>query len=926
MATMVYLSRCEGPQPEIVYRRSGDVVLGGLFGLHYTTRNANACRILREFQTLKRVEAMTYAIDRINADETLLPGVNIGFEIYDTCFYDVVALGRSMNFIPDRSGEICSCVNVAESDPIVTPSGECETKYSGVVEDVETMSTCCSGTALVGLVGAERSEASMQAATLMGLYETPQISYLSTSDTLSNKASFPYFLRTVPPDRHQVSVIVDIILHFGWSYVSFLYSDDEYGQSAYDSFREQTQQAGICTAYFEALDEDADAAVYDEIYLQLLSDQYHRAKVVVLFTHAQGARKIFEASLRGPITSAFTWVVSDAVGNIGAEMFQALNLETAAVGMLATVPFSETLEAFEEEFVQLVPDNTDNPWAPEFFGRYIPCALEDLPCREPVVQTPSQETLVMDAVYAFAHAMDTLMREECDDFSEESRKYCLVTRSQNGTRLLSYLKETSFESLANGNFSFTADGNGEGRYAIENYQMTATGDLKAVYVGSWRETREEGKRLVLDGADILFYTDAGWNTTEPPTSFCSEECPPKYARVHVQDTAICCWNCQQCERDEVVANLTECKPCPADSLPDPASGYTMCQQVELVPLLYYSWLGPCLVGVSALGCLIACVVLILLVVNIKDALIQRSEPVLLFIILVGIFLAFAVGLTVIFPPLAPVCTFNRLATSLSYTVIYVPLAIKSVRLFRIFKKAKATDSQEEAHLLSLPSQLTLFAFGVLGQAGISTVWLYMKPTAIVPYPFTVNDDLVIQMACDVFWAEPLTTILYNFSFLLLCCIFSILARHLPDNYHETRFITFSSFGSCILIAAFCVPYITASRAFEGFLYAAILAGVNSMLVLVCVFIIKLYAVIHVTPAVPSMVSSALAGTATSAYKERARTRTTSSTDIRVGSSTTNLLQRPKGKSKASKEVTFSDIRPEANGTSSDNLQTESTRL
>ena len=232
LTAMVYFSRSEGPKPEIVYHHDGDVVLGGLFGLHYTVTYAEACVFIRETQSLKRVEAMVYAINRINADETLLPGIDIGFDIYDTCYYDIVTLGRSMNFVPDSSGEICTCTN------------DTKTGGSGGI-------ICCEITPLVGIVGAERSECSIQSATLLGLHQTPVISYLSTSDTLSNKNVYPYFLRTVPPDRYQVSVIVDILLRFDWTYVSFLYSDDEYGQNAYAEFTTQSQQAGICIAYYE---------------------------------------------------------------------------------------------------------------------------------------------------------------------------------------------------------------------------------------------------------------------------------------------------------------------------------------------------------------------------------------------------------------------------------------------------------------------------------------------------------------------------------------------------------------------------------------------------------------------------------------------------------------------------------------------------
>ena len=42
---------------------------------------------------------MLYAIDRINRDNTLLPGITLGCHILDTCLRDTYALEQSLEFI-----------------------------------------------------------------------------------------------------------------------------------------------------------------------------------------------------------------------------------------------------------------------------------------------------------------------------------------------------------------------------------------------------------------------------------------------------------------------------------------------------------------------------------------------------------------------------------------------------------------------------------------------------------------------------------------------------------------------------------------------------------------------------------------------------------------------------------------------------------
>lgn len=56
-----------------------------------------------------------------------------------------------------------------------------------------------------------------------------QVSFFSTSPELSNKARFEYFTRTIPSDLHQVRAMVEIVKRLGWSYVSVIYEESNYG-------------------------------------------------------------------------------------------------------------------------------------------------------------------------------------------------------------------------------------------------------------------------------------------------------------------------------------------------------------------------------------------------------------------------------------------------------------------------------------------------------------------------------------------------------------------------------------------------------------------------------------------------------------------------------------------------------------------------
>ena len=77
----------------------GDIILGGLFPMHEKGTGGQACGDIKEEKGIQRVEAMLYALDKINNDTNLLPNITLGAHILDTCLRDTYALEQSLEFI-----------------------------------------------------------------------------------------------------------------------------------------------------------------------------------------------------------------------------------------------------------------------------------------------------------------------------------------------------------------------------------------------------------------------------------------------------------------------------------------------------------------------------------------------------------------------------------------------------------------------------------------------------------------------------------------------------------------------------------------------------------------------------------------------------------------------------------------------------------
>ena len=87
-----------GTKAEVI-KLPGDIILGGLFPMHEKGTGGMTCGAIKEHKGIQRVEAMLYAIDKINADPLILPNITLGVHILDTCLRDTYALEQSLEFI-----------------------------------------------------------------------------------------------------------------------------------------------------------------------------------------------------------------------------------------------------------------------------------------------------------------------------------------------------------------------------------------------------------------------------------------------------------------------------------------------------------------------------------------------------------------------------------------------------------------------------------------------------------------------------------------------------------------------------------------------------------------------------------------------------------------------------------------------------------
>ncbi|ELW69522.1 Metabotropic glutamate receptor 4 [Tupaia chinensis] len=203
-------------------RIDGDITLGGLFPVHGRGSEGKACGELKKEKGIHRLEAMLFALDRINNDPDLLPNITLGARILDTCSRDTHALEQSLTFVQaliEKDGTEVRCGS--GGPPIITKPER-----------------------VVGVIGASGSSVSIMVANILRLFKIPQISYASTAPDLSDNSRYDFFSRVVPSDTYQAQAMVDIVRALKWNYVSTLASEGSYGESGVEAFIQKSREDG----------------------------------------------------------------------------------------------------------------------------------------------------------------------------------------------------------------------------------------------------------------------------------------------------------------------------------------------------------------------------------------------------------------------------------------------------------------------------------------------------------------------------------------------------------------------------------------------------------------------------------------------------------------------------------------------------------
>lgn len=117
--------------------------------MHARGNDGKACGELKKEKGIHRLEAMLFALDRINNDNELLPNITLGARILDTCSRDTHALEQSLTFVQALIEKDSSDVKCLSGGPPIITKPE----------------------RVVGVIGASASSVSIMVANILRLFK-----------------------------------------------------------------------------------------------------------------------------------------------------------------------------------------------------------------------------------------------------------------------------------------------------------------------------------------------------------------------------------------------------------------------------------------------------------------------------------------------------------------------------------------------------------------------------------------------------------------------------------------------------------------------------------------------------------------------------------------------------------------------------------
>ncbi|KAM5140360.1 taste receptor type 1 member 3-like [Mantella aurantiaca] len=756
-----------------VYRKTGDIMIGGLFPFHSTVNDLDnhwkpeplTCSSLNPTGFLQAT-AMRFTLEEINNSTTLLPGWTLGYEIYDTCLNTLSALHSILL--------------------LLTKNGTENLEMKCNLTDYKTRVTA--------VIGPSSNEVATVTMKLFSAFLMPQISYSVTADIFSDKSVYPAFFRTVPSDSKQVNGMVDLMTRFKWNWIAAVASGDDYGETALQQFSSSAMGKGICVAY-EGLIPKITSSSETSAVIEDILDKIAQAdvNVVLVFASLSQSIALFQEVIVRNMTKVWigsaSWVLSEDVLSLpGIERIGPV------IGFFPNAHYVFGLEAFLKNAIsQIYPSTslslgTSNSYQSiNLQPDIISSILNPL--------TALHAHSVYTAVYAMAYALHNLLNctfIKCN--SQDSNLY--------PWKLLNEVKKVNF-SIFNTTFEFDSKGNPNTGYDIVTHSFSEMG---FVIIGSYNNELKLNSSLI------------NWGTKQNlvPVSQCSGDCLPGQIK-RVKGTHSCCYDCIDCQEGLFQSSEDDfqCHTCPAGQWSSVRS--TSCSYPTY---LYLQWSDTSVICLLLLSFVLLCFVLGTLILFFKhrhSPLVQASGGYMCFIALTSLVAVLCSMVLFIGKPAYLVCVVQQPFLAMSLTCCLSTFSIKALQVMLV-TDFKEVPTELIQWVKTTGTWVSLLS-GILIQS-LFCIWHILS--AVNATQSNEVTFLYKYLKCEL--PNVLAFFLmfgYNGLLALISFMLNCVAQAPPGQYNMARDITFSTLSYLLIWIIFVPAYAEVTDGSQSLLQMAV---------------------------------------------------------------------------------------------------------
>ncbi|XP_074058415.1 vomeronasal type-2 receptor 26-like [Macrotis lagotis] len=805
--------------------RDGDLVIGSFLPLYavevinvngaalFTSQPNKDCRnhqwLHKNFQ-----EAMTikFAVEEINRHPALLPNISLGFEIYNAYHSDARTLESSLQWLTGQSQFI--------------PNYSCREQDK-----------------FVAAIGGATSALSVQMGTLLELYHFPQVSFGPFDPILSDRTQFPSLYQMAPRDSFLPRGMVQLLVHFKWTWVGLVTTDDLRGEEFLWEVTGEMAKRDVCASFTEKI--PVSERRHEESEKNFMVN-IMKSPVKVVVIHGDTDSLMILRHSQVPFFPTYKVWITTSHWDITMRPNYMDNYNF--YGALSFTYHTKEVPGFKSFLRSINPNkNSKDIGLKEFWWSVFRCrdrnekleveqcapnaTLETLPIYLFDMTMSGLSYTLYNAVYALAWALHEKLRMKSKIASEETEESWVPHPWQ----LHSFLKDIQFNNSAGDQVFMDEKGNPEAHYDIRNY-MTFLNDTEfLVKVGEFIPQASPGQDFTICEEAI----DWGWLDSKVPQSVCSNSCGPGYRKTSEEGKPVCCFRCSQCPEGEI-SNQTDvdhCVKCPEDKYPNKDRDQCFPKVITFLDIV--EPLGMTLASIAIFFSLLTALVLWVFMKFQETPIVKANNQALSYTLLISLIFCFLCSLLFIGRPTTATCLLRQTTFGVVFTVAVSSILAKTIIVVLAFRVTKPGSRIRMWVQSRISNSIVLICSGI--QVILCGIWLGTSP----PFPDidSHSEPSYIIIQCNEGSDIAFYCVLGYMGFLAMGSFtVAFLARNLPDTFNETKLITFSMLVFCSVWLSFLPTYqSTKGKAMVVVEIFSILA--SSAGLLGCIFIPKCYVIL-----------------------------------------------------------------------------------